>query len=180
MNILSNPLKLAELQIKYLYHTEMQCLMYLKVLGHKMTNPIWKETIADYSLVTDHKVRNLEQLMTMMHIAEGNKNTAGINGIMSEGFEQIEKEENPSIVDTIILKTVILSSHYKLGNYRMLLCYLQPRTYEAYVARSILNQEQKSLLTLMKLIKTSRAVTFDSQTDVSTSLQHVSHIFQPK
>nr|WKN34614.1 DUF892 family protein [Tunicatimonas sp. TK19036] len=157
MSSVSITYELAVHQIQQLYSTEKQCLMYLKVLAYKLTNLYWKDVLWELLPLTHQKIKQLHRLQTIVQGASETVNTAGINGIVSEGFEQMKSVENSELKDALIVHTLILLNHYKLGSYRILLTYFQflRRENEANIVQTILAQEEGTLSKLMRILSSS-------------------------
>lgn len=155
MNTLKNNLELATILVRQLVRAEQQCLTYLKVMAHKTDTQRLKAKVLSLLPRVQKKLQYLKQLANKLQVSPSGGATLGINGIVSEGFALSEEYPNSTIKDEIILQTVILLSHYKLGAYRILQSYLQPPgfEYEAYLAENLIDLEETTITRLMSCKK---------------------------
>jgi len=155
MKTLEYTVSLAGILIKQLLKAEQQCLTYLEVMAHKTNTPSLEANILGLISRVQKKIKYLEQLRAELKLTAEGATTAGVNGIVSEGFELIDKQPNPVLRDALVVQTIILTSHYKLGSYRTLQLHIEASglEYESYIAKSLVSLEESTIQRLTKLLQ---------------------------
>jgi ferritin-like metal-binding protein YciE len=142
--------------IQHLYSVEKTNILYHKVLANRVQDGRLKRLFVEHLLpAIERKKQSLHLIIRLMDLHPHDRSTAGINGIMDECFQEIEDMENEELVDDIILHTLVVLLHYELGNYRMLLSYLQnvDLDFQITVIEDILVREEHILDLLMDTLK---------------------------
>ncbi|MGD1889265.1 MAG: DUF892 family protein [Cyclobacteriaceae bacterium] len=154
MKTLDYTVALAGILIKQLLKAEKQCLTCWEVMAHKSNTPSLKANILGLISRVQKKIKYLEQLRAELKLDTEAATTAGVNGIVSEGFELIEKQPNPMLRDALVVQTIILTSHYKLGSYQTLQLHIEASglEYESYIAQSLVGLEESTIQRLTKLL----------------------------
>ena len=146
--------ELAIDQMSHQHKVEEQCLLCLEVLLHKAYEPSLRQTIA-FSM-TDARLRTNTLRALLLSIGAPNRtgSTAGVNGILKEGFQRIEQETNTVRRDAIILQTIVLLHQYRLGNYRIIITYFRTLdwNYEAHLLQNLLADAEVTLSQLTELL----------------------------
>ncbi|MEO0333902.1 MAG: DUF892 family protein [Bacteroidota bacterium] len=147
-------LKLAATLVNLLIKVERQSIDYLEVLAHKADSPQLKAQLLSFISGNRKKIKHLKQLPDQMNLAVEVGSIDGAKGIISEGFQLIEKYPSSTYRDGTILHTTILLSQHKLGKYRLLLrhCQLLRKEYEVYLIQASMAEEEAILTRLMKLL----------------------------
>lgn len=155
MKTLDYTVALAGIFIKQLLKAEQQCLTYLEVMAHKTTTAVLEANVLGLISRVQKKIKYLEQLRASLKLSAEGATTAGVNGIVSEGFELIDKQTNPVLRDALVVQTIILTSHYKLGSYRTLQQHMEASglEYETYIAHSLVSLEEATIQRLTKLLQ---------------------------
>lgn len=142
--------------INNLYSMEKTNMLYHKVLAHKVGDGWLKKLFSERLLPSIQKKKDaLYLIIRLMDLNHREANTLGINGIMSECFQEIEDMANEDRVDEIILQTLVSLLHYELGNYRMLLSYLRniDIDFKVGVVKEIIRREEYNLHLLLEALK---------------------------
>lgn len=155
MKSIHNYRELALKHLSIMYKSEHQFLVYLQVLTYKASASKLKELLFDVKQSSNYKLNYLLQIMNSMkntHIQAGSE---GINGLFKETFKLIDEDSSPALVDATLLHSLILASHYKLGNYKTLLLYFRSLDFqqEADLMQKILYAEEAILKRVTTMVK---------------------------
>ena len=155
MKTIHNYRDLALKQLSILYWSERQYATYLKVFSHKSHVAQLKVLLFDISQNAEVKAELLQQAMEELDYKPTHTSTEGMNGIFKEGFKLISQDEHPSLVDATIIHSLILASHYKLGNFKTLLLYFRSLDFDpqAEMMEQIIALEESVLHKLNQMIK---------------------------
>lgn len=118
--------ELALKQLGILKNSELQLTTFLEVMKNKASDSILKLLIHENRQNTRIRFRCLEKISPQEPAEFTTGPVEGINGIIKEGFDLLEKESDPVLIDAVILHILLLMSYYKLGNYHSVLLYFTP------------------------------------------------------
>jgi ferritin-like metal-binding protein YciE len=155
MKSIHNYRELALKHLSIMYRSEHQFLVYLQVLSYKANAAKLKGLLFDVKLSSNYKLNYLLQIMRSMKNTHGQAGSEGINGLFKETFKLIDEDSSPALVDATLLHSLILASHYKLGNYKTLLLYFHSLDFhhEADLMQKIIHAEEAVLKRINTLVK---------------------------
>lgn len=142
--------------INHLHGVEKTSTLYHEVLSNKVQDRWIKSVLLEQLLPSIQKKKEtLYLFLRIMDLHPQDTDTSGINGIMNECFREIEDMGNEGRVDDIILQTLVVILHYKLGNYRILLSYLQNLDidFKVFILQEIIQRDEHHLDTLLAALK---------------------------
>ncbi len=125
MNPSTNYQELALKHLSIMYRTEHQFLIYLQVFAHKAKTRKLQGLLFDLKQSINYKLNFLQQMMKSMKNPYLQASSEGVNGLFKETFNLIENDKNTSRLEATILHSLILASHFKLGNYSTLMFYFR-------------------------------------------------------
>jgi ferritin-like metal-binding protein YciE len=143
--------------LSILYRTEEQYVTYLRVLGHKARSEPLKNLLPELMNAAFVKQEWMNAIFASLNTSPALVPTEGINGIFKEGFRLLNDEDHASLADASILHTLVLSSYYKLGNYRSLFLYFESLEFSAQAGQlaKILSAEENALSQMQEQITES-------------------------
>lgn len=142
--------------INQLYGVEKTSILYHQVLRNKVQDGWLKNFMLKQLLPSIQKKKETLYLFSrIMDLKPQEASSLGINGIMNECFREIEDMGNEERVDDIILQTLVVILHYELGNYRILLSYLQNLDidFKVFILQEIIQRDEHHLDTLLAALK---------------------------
>ena len=154
MNTLCHYRELVIRQVSHQYKVETQCRMYLSVLAHKADAPALKKICRTALSATRTRIKVLRGLLSSMNALSETGSVIGVNGILREGFQRIDQASDAERKDAVILQTLIASYHYKVGNYQIVLRYLQALDweFEVHIVQSLLTDLERTVQQFLRAL----------------------------
>jgi ferritin-like metal-binding protein YciE len=115
-----NAERLTELlveEIKDIYHAEKQLVRALPKMAKAADSAPLKEAITAHLAETQEQVVRLEKVFTLLKTPPKAKPCKGMQGLLEEGSEAIEDEENGAIRDLAIIAAAQRVEHYEISAY---------------------------------------------------------------
>lgn len=147
MKAINNYQDLAFTLLSKMYRSEHQYITYLQVFDHKASSTKLKSLLFDLKQSTNYKLYLHHQLIRRLKSPLNSSAGEGMNGIFKEAFLVLNDVGTKNITETIILNTLLLASHYKLGSYLTLILYLRAIGFEneTKILQKIINTEESVL-----------------------------------
>lgn len=154
MKAINNYQDLAFALLSKMYRSEHQYITYLQVFDNKASSKRLKSLLFDLKQSTNYKLHLHHQLIRRLKSPLNTSAGEGMNGIFKEAFLTMKEGGTNMITDTIILNTIMLASHYKLGSYLSLSLYLRVSGFEneTKILQKIINTEESVLRRINALI----------------------------
>ncbi|MFP4094255.1 MAG: DUF892 family protein [Cyclobacteriaceae bacterium] len=140
--------------LSIMYRSEEQYITYLRVFGHKARTPALRDLLMELMHAAYMKQEWMNTIFASMKAHPLRLSSEGINGIFKEGFKLLHEDDKPTLADATMMHTLVLTSYYKLGNYRTLLLYFHSLEFseQAEQLQKIINAEENSLKKISRLI----------------------------
>jgi len=124
-------------ELKDLYNAESQLVKALPKMAKGATNPDLKSLITDHLQETKGHVERLKQIFEQLGKRPTGKVCRGMEGLVEEGKEQLESEEEGAVKDVGIAGAALRVEHYEIAGY----------TATIAIAKSLGQEEIVALLT---------------------------------
>lgn len=111
-------------QLKDLFNAENQLLKALPEMAKAANSPKLKSAFSDHLKVTEEQVDRLEQILTKLDEKAGGKTCKAMKGLVEEGKEAIEEdEEEDNIKDAGLIAAARRVEHYEMAGYNVVYGY---------------------------------------------------------
>ena len=104
-------------EIRDLYHAEKQLIKALPKLAKAATHEDLREAIESHLEETREQVARLEEVFEVLGEKVRAKTCTGMQGIIEEGSELIQEEEEGPILDAGIIAAAQRAEHYEMAAY---------------------------------------------------------------
>ena len=150
-------------ELRDLYSAETQIVSPLPDMVKNADNPELKQALQQHLDVTRGHVQRLEQIGTQLNISPRDKKCAGMEGILKEGKELLQKQADPDVLDAGIIAGAQSVEHYEIAGYTTARNLAQQLRHSAIVsllskslaeeenADQLLNQVARSLMSVAKM-----------------------------
>ncbi|HEX3356188.1 MAG TPA: ferritin-like domain-containing protein [Tepidisphaeraceae bacterium] len=108
---------LMEDELKDLFSAENQLLKALPKMAKKASSKDLKEAFTSHLKETHGHVQRLEQIGKALDIKLTGKKCHAMEGLVEEGKEILEKDGNPSVIDTALIGAAQRVEHYEIAAY---------------------------------------------------------------
>lgn len=108
---------LFEDNIKDLYSAENQLLKALPRMAKAAESPELAEAFQAHLAETEGQVGRLQQIAEMTGIKLGRKKCKGMEGLIEEGKELLEKEGEGAVIDAGLIRAAQCVEHYEISAY---------------------------------------------------------------
>ncbi|MEQ9618443.1 MAG: ferritin-like domain-containing protein [Deltaproteobacteria bacterium] len=124
--------------LQYLYNVEKQIVKALPKMAKAAADPELKDAFEEHLEESKGHVERLDKIFEDLGLKSRGKKSRGIEGLIEEGKEILEKSENlgPDVVDAALIATAQRIEHYEIAAYGTL------RTY----AKLLSNKDTSELL----------------------------------
>jgi ferritin-like metal-binding protein YciE len=103
--------------IRDLYHAEKQLVRALPKLAKAATHEDLRDALESHLDETREQVTRLEEVFAALDEKVRAKNCPGMAGIIEEGSELLQEEEEGAVLDAAIIAAAQRSEHYEIGAY---------------------------------------------------------------
>lgn len=142
------------LEIQDLYDAEQQITQAMPTLLPMIHSQKLKDDMTNHLSETEEQIKKLEEICSTLQIEPVGKQCVGMEGIIEEGIELIQENNEPSpVLDAAIIGALQKIEHYEISGYGTAAAYAKQLGYDSALTTlvDIMNQEKKEDETLSKL-----------------------------
>jgi ferritin-like metal-binding protein YciE len=104
-------------ELKDLYSAEIQIVKALPKLAKASSNAQLRQAFEEHLRQTAEQVYRLEQIFEMLGEKPSGKKCLGMEGLVKEGSETIQKNYEDSVMDFALIGTAHRVEHYEIAGY---------------------------------------------------------------
>lgn len=104
-------------QLKDLYSAEQQILKALPKMAQKASHPELRDAFNEHEQQTHQHVQRLEQVFQQLGEQAGNETCKGMQGIIAEGEEVMNKYTDSDVLDAALIAAAQRVEHYEMAGY---------------------------------------------------------------
>jgi ferritin-like metal-binding protein YciE len=104
-------------ELKDLYNAENQLVKALPKMAKGASNPELKNLITEHLEETKGQVERLKQIFEQLGKRPSGKLCKGMEGLIEEGKEQLESDEEGAVKDVCIAGAALRVEHYEIAGY---------------------------------------------------------------
>jgi ferritin-like metal-binding protein YciE len=112
-------------ELKDIYNAEKQILRALPKMAKAAESAQLKQAFTRHLKETEGQVQRLERIFRDLGQAVRGKACKGMEGLMEEGKEVLEKEGEPAVIDAALIASAQRVEHYEIAAYGCLRTYAQ-------------------------------------------------------
>jgi ferritin-like metal-binding protein YciE len=120
---LSNLQDLFVHELRDILDAERQLLKALPKMAKASQSEKLSEAFEEHLSVTEQQVARLERIFEMLELAVRGKKCVGMEGLIEEGKELIEEEEEGAPLDAALICAAQKVEHYEIASYGSLIAY---------------------------------------------------------
>jgi ferritin-like metal-binding protein YciE len=133
--------KLFVEELKDVYNAEKQILRALPRMAKAASAPELQQAFTKHLKETEGQVQRLERVFQELGQSARGKTCKGMQGLLEEGKEVLEKEGEPAVIDAALIASAQRVEHYEIAAYGCLRTYAQLLGYSQ--AEQLLQQTLK-------------------------------------
>ena len=104
-------------ELKDIYHAEKQIVSALGKLMKKVENEELRAAFEEHREATQEQVRRVEQAFKSIGKTARAEKCKGMEGILAEGMEAVEKIDEANVLDAMLLAGAQKVEHYEIATY---------------------------------------------------------------
>jgi ferritin-like metal-binding protein YciE len=112
-------------ELRDIYNGEKQILRALPKMAKAAVSPDLSDAFTKHLKETEGHVQRLERILQDLGQAVRGKQCKGMEGIIEEGKEKLEKEDEGSVLDAALIAAAQKVEHYEMAVYGCLRTYAQ-------------------------------------------------------
>jgi ferritin-like metal-binding protein YciE len=112
-------------ELKDVYNAEKQILRALPRMAKAADSPELQQAFTRHLKETEGHVQRLERIFKDLGQAVRGKTCKGMEGLIEEGKEVLEKEGEPAVIDAALIASAQRVEHYEIAVYGCLRTYAQ-------------------------------------------------------
>jgi ferritin-like metal-binding protein YciE len=112
-------------ELRDIYNGEKQIIKALPKMAKAAGSPELKQAFTKHLKETEGQVQRLERIFQDLGQAVRGKQCKGLEGILEEGKEILEKESDESMLDAALIAAAQKVEHYEMASYGCLRTYAQ-------------------------------------------------------
>lgn len=131
-------------ELEDMYSSEHQILQSLPKLIKLASLPELKEALSHHLKETEHQVRRLEQVFSLIGITPQENTCEAMEGLLKESEELVENKSKSPALDAAIISAAQKVEHYEIASYGTLRSFAKHLNFDREVAdllQDILNEE---------------------------------------
>jgi ferritin-like metal-binding protein YciE len=109
--------------LKDLHSMERQIIQALPKMVKAADNPQLKAALSEHLEVTQQQLARLDQIFSALGKSGQGKKCKGMEGILEEGKELLEKDGEPAVLDAGIISAAQHVEHYEMAGYGSAVAY---------------------------------------------------------
>ena len=117
-------------ELKDVYNAEQQILKALPKMVKNASSPELSRAFETHRKQTEGQVARLDTIFEELGVSPGRKKCKGMEGLLAEGAEILEKEGEEAVIDAALISAAQRVEHYEIAAYGCL------RTYAALLGHS--------------------------------------------
>jgi ferritin-like metal-binding protein YciE len=110
--------------LRDLFNAENQLVKALPRIAKKATTPLLAEALESHLAETEEQIERLREVFELLDERPGGKHCAGMEGLLEEGREALE-HENEAIRDAAIIGAAQRVEHYEIAGYGCAIAYAE-------------------------------------------------------
>jgi ferritin-like metal-binding protein YciE len=112
-------------ELRDIYNGEKQIIRALPKMAKAAGSPELRQAFTKHLKETEGQVQRLERIFQDLGQAVRGKQCKGLEGILEEGKEILEKESDESVLDAALIAAAQKVEHYEIASYGCLRTYAQ-------------------------------------------------------
>ncbi|HEX5574409.1 MAG TPA: ferritin-like domain-containing protein, partial [Gemmatimonadales bacterium] len=112
-------------ELRDIYNGEKQIVKALPKMAKAAESPELQQAFTKHLKETEVQVQRLERILRDLGQAVRGKQCKGLQGILEEGKETLEKESDASVLDAALIASAQKVEHYEIASYGCLRTYAQ-------------------------------------------------------
>ncbi|HEX2248927.1 MAG TPA: ferritin-like domain-containing protein [Gemmatimonadales bacterium] len=112
-------------ELKDVYNAEKQQLRSLARMAKSADSPELQQALTQHQKETEGQVKRLERVFQELGQSVRGKTCKGMQGLVEEGKEVMEKDGEPAVLDAALISTAQRAEHYEIAAYGCLRTYAQ-------------------------------------------------------
>ena len=108
---------LLEEEIKDLYSAEKQLTKAIPKMAKGSNDASLQDAFKGHLKETEKQVSRLEQVAKQLEISPGGKKCEGMEGVIKEGSEALQQEDDEAVLDLGIIGAASRVEHYEMAGY---------------------------------------------------------------
>jgi ferritin-like metal-binding protein YciE len=112
-------------ELKDIYNAEKQILRALPRMAKAAESPQLQQAFTKHLQETEGQVQRLERVFQALGQSVRGKTCKGMQGLLEEGKEVLEKEGEPPVIDAALIASAQRVEHYEIAVYGCLRTYAQ-------------------------------------------------------
>jgi ferritin-like metal-binding protein YciE len=112
-------------ELRDVYNAEKQILKALPRMAKAAESPQLQQAFTNHLRETEGQVQRLERVFEELGQSARGKTCKGMQGLLEEGKEVMEKEGEPAVIDAALIASAQRVEHYEIAAYGCLRTYAQ-------------------------------------------------------
>jgi ferritin-like metal-binding protein YciE len=112
-------------ELRDIYNGEKQIVRALPKMAKAAESPELEQAFTKHLRETERQVERLERILKDLGQAVRGKQCKGLQGILEEGKETLEKDNDASVLDAALIASAQKVEHYEIATYGCLRTYAQ-------------------------------------------------------
>jgi ferritin-like metal-binding protein YciE len=112
-------------ELRDIYNAEKQILRALPRMAKAASSPQLQQAFTNHLRQTENQVQRLERVFQELGQSARGKTCKGMQGLLEEGKEVLEKEGQPPVIDAALIASAQRVEHYEIAAYGCLRTYAQ-------------------------------------------------------
>jgi ferritin-like metal-binding protein YciE len=112
-------------ELRDVYNAEKQILKALPRMAKAAESPQLQQAFTNHLRQTEGQVQRLERVFEELGQSARGKTCKGMQGLLEEGKEVLEKEGEPAVIDAALIASAQRVEHYEIAAYGCLRTYAQ-------------------------------------------------------
>lgn len=112
-------------ELRDIYNAEKQILRALPRMAKTANSPQLQQAFTNHLRETEGQVQRLEQVFQELGQSARGKTCKGMQGLLEEGKEVLEKKGEPPVIDAALIASAQRVEHYEIAVYGCLRTYAQ-------------------------------------------------------
>jgi ferritin-like metal-binding protein YciE len=112
-------------ELRDIYNAEKQILRALPRMAKAASSPQLQQAFTNHLRQTENQVQRLERVFQELGQSARGKTCKGMQGLLEEGNEVLEKEGQPPVIDAALIASAQRVEHYEIAAYGCLRTYAQ-------------------------------------------------------
>ena len=104
-------------QIRELYSAERLQLKALHIMHEKTSSNKLKHALKNHKDETDQHIKRLKNIFNQLKVSTFGENSKAMEGLISEGYELIERSSDPEVLDAAIIASIQYMEHFEIAGY---------------------------------------------------------------